>query len=94
MSHAKGSLSGWHPAEVKAAVQMRGETLAGLARRHGLSESYLRNVLLRPLYRGEQIIATFLRIPPHTIWPDRYDASGRPTRRVWNSSRRPTRRAA
>ncbi len=72
---------------------MRGETLAGLARRHGLSESYLRNTLIRPLYRGEQIIARFIAVHPGEIWPDRYDARGLPTYRVRAASRR-MRRAA
>ena len=57
---------------------MRGQTLVGLARKNHLSESYLRNALARPLYRGEQIIAAFLQLRPHEIWPDRYDESDTP----------------
>lgn len=84
----RSSPLGWHPAEVKAAVQMRGETLSGLARRHGLCESYLRVTLLRPSHRGEQIIAAFLRTTPQAIWPERYDAKGKPAYRVKTALRR------
>lgn len=71
---------------------MKGATLAGLARRHGFSESYLRNALMRPLYRGEQIIARFIGIPAHEIWPDRYDSHGVPAYRAWRKHQQ--RRAA
>jgi len=72
-------LSGWHPADVKAAVQKRGETLTSLAERHNYDASYLRHALTRPLHKGELILAAFLGVKPQTIWPDRYDARGRRT---------------
>ena len=72
---------------------MRGETLTGLARRNGLSESFLRMTLQRPSYRGEQIIARFLGIKPHEIWPDRYLATGKPAYRAKRPIR-PLRRVA
>ena len=46
-------LSGWEPEDVKCAIWKKGETLASLARKHDFSEAYLRNALIRPLYRGE-----------------------------------------
>lgn len=68
---------------------MRGETLSSLARRHGFGDSYLRNVLIRPLYRGEQIIARFLGVPANQIWPARYHTDGTPkSRRARSSPRR------
>lgn len=78
MSLRRLPLSGWHPEKVKAAVRMRGVTLSQLARDHGFGESYLRNTLIRPLYRGEQIIARFLRVPAKEIWPQRYKPDGTP----------------
>ena len=78
-------LSGWHPEDVKAAIRKKGESLASLARKIGFSEAYLRNALIRPLYRGEQIIARFIGVPAHRIWPDRYDSDG-------TTSRQPSRR--
>lgn len=74
-------LSGWHSEDVKAAVRKRGETLVSLARRNHFSESYLRSVLIRPLYQGEQIIAKFIGVKPQVIWPDRYNADGSPKNR-------------
>lgn len=69
--------SGWHPEDVKAAIRKRGQTLTSLSVLNGFSGAYLRNVLRRPLYEGEQIIARFLGVPPYTIWPDRYYRDGR-----------------
>lgn len=74
-------LSGWHAEDVKAAIRKRGITVTELALKNRLSESYLRNALIRPLYRGEQIIARFLGVPAQSIWPDRYHADGTPKHR-------------
>ena len=79
--HPAQPLEGWHSEDVKAAIRKRGVTLTGLARRNRLSESYLRNVLLRPLPRGEEIIARFIGVPAHVIWPKRYNADGTPKNR-------------
>ncbi len=57
---------------------MRGETLVSLALKNRLSESYLRGTLIRPMYRGEQIIARFIGVAPQVIWPNRYFADGTP----------------
>ena len=81
--------SGWHAEDVKAAVRKKGETLSGLARKFHFSDSYLRSALIRPMPRGEAIIARFLGVKPQTIWPQRYDARGRPL-----SASRRVRRAA
>jgi Ner family transcriptional regulator len=85
------SFSGWHPADVKAAIQKRGFSLTALALLNGYSEAYLRMTLQRPMPRGEAIIARVLGVPAKLIWPDRYDANGRP--RSTRRSRR-LRRAA
>jgi len=77
------------PAEViKAAIRLKGKTLSDLSRDHQFSEAYLRNVLHRPLFEGEQIIATFLGVPAQVIWPDRYDLNGTPDYRGWSAARR------
>jgi len=77
------SLANGHPEAVKAAIRMRGETLAGLSRKNGYSDHYIGNTLIRPLLQGERIIAKVLGLQPHQIWPDRYDAKGRPDHRKW-----------
>lgn len=60
---------------------MAGETMVGLARKHKFSPSYLRNALVRRLFKAEQIIAGAIGIPASEIWPDRYDAKGNPLHR-------------
>ena len=92
MSLRRLPLSGWHPEKVKAEVRMRGRTLSQLARDHGFCPSYLRNVLIRPLYRGEQIISRFLGVPAKQIWPSRYNPDGSPKSR--NAQPIPQRRRA
>jgi Ner family transcriptional regulator len=94
MSRSSPPLSGWHAEDVKAAIRKQGVTLTDLARANGFGESYLRNTLMRPLYEGEQIIARFLRTPAETIWPDRYDANGKPNYRRWHLQRSSRKRRA
>jgi len=86
--HPSEPLSGWHSEDVKAAVRKRGHTLVSLARKNRLSDSYLRNTLMRPLYRGEQIIARFVGVPAELIWPERYHADGTPKNRKRRHRRR------
>jgi Ner family transcriptional regulator len=93
MSLRRLPLSGWHPEKVKAEVRMKGLTLTDLARRNGFSDSYLRSTLIRPLYRGEQIIARFLGVPAKEIWPQRYDARGLPKNRNYETPQPQRRRA-
>jgi lambda repressor-like predicted transcriptional regulator len=69
-----------HREEIKAAIRMHGVTLVSLGRRWGYSESALRQALRRPYPRIERLIANFLRTKPERIWPDRYDAFGKPNR--------------
>ncbi|HEX3808373.1 MAG TPA: helix-turn-helix transcriptional regulator [Rhizomicrobium sp.] len=74
-------ISGWHAEDVKAAIRKKGQTLSGLSRLHHLSDSYLRGTLIRRRPRGEAIIANFLGVRPADIWPERYNAVGKPLRR-------------
>lgn len=76
-----------HAELVKAAIRMKGKTLSELSREHHYSEAYLRNALYRPIFQAEQIIADFLRIPAHLIWPDRYDIHGKPDYSGWSAQR-------
>lgn len=73
-----------HPADIRAAISKKGGSMAELARTHGYSEAYVRNALIRPLFQAEQIIAKFIGIPAHILWPLRYDKNGR--RRVLPAS--------
>jgi Ner family transcriptional regulator len=67
----------WHPEDLKAEIRKRGETLASLGRYHGISRQVMANALAIPYAAAEQIIATFLGVPAHKIWPSRYKRDGR-----------------
>lgn len=77
-------LEDWHWADVLAGLRKRGWSL----RQVGLEEGYadgntLGDVARRPWPKGEAILAAYLGIDhPMQIWPSRYDAEGRPARRV------------
>ncbi|CAB3764228.1 helix-turn-helix domain-containing protein [Paraburkholderia humisilvae] len=71
------SRTGWHKEDIKAAIRKRGKTMNDLARDYGLPVSNVRNALARPVFSGEKAIATFLDIPPHELWPDRWTPEGR-----------------
>lgn len=68
--------SGWHPEDIKAAIRKRGQTLTGLAKAHGLPPANVRNATRSPVRSGEVVIARFLDVPLHELWPDRWDALG------------------
>lgn len=68
----------WHPEDIKAAVRKRGGTLASIARDAGVHKQLLSMCIQsRVSERGDKIIAKFLDVPPHTIWPSRYDSKAR-----------------
>lgn len=71
---------GWHAEDVKAALRKRGVTLSELSRALGLRTDSCRKTLARPWPRCERAIARVLGVAPSEIWPDRYDADGRPLR--------------
>lgn len=73
--------SGWHRADIIAAIHKRGTSLRQLSLRHGLAESTLRAALQRPATPSNQIISRFLGVPLHELWPDWFDLRGRRLRR-------------
>jgi len=74
MARAK---KGWHPADIKAAIQKTGITLKDLALKNGLSESLCRMAIIyRCAPSGERVIAKHLNVAPYDIWPDRYNPDG------------------
>ncbi len=62
----------WHKADIKAALEKKGTSLALLSRNAGLSSTTLANALARPWPKGEYMIANALAIHPAEIWPSRY----------------------
>lgn len=63
----------WHPAQVKAALEMANTNLSKLARQHGYA--HFTEVLRRPWVAAEQIVASALGKRPQEIWPSRYERS-------------------
>lgn len=66
------SSKNWHRADILAAIKKKGGTLAQLSRDNGLHERTLYNALERHWPKGEQIIADYIGVATHTIWPERY----------------------
>jgi len=63
-------LMDWHPAQVKAALEMSGTNLSKLAKEHGYA--HINEVLNRPWVAAERIVARALGVAPEVIWPGRY----------------------
>lgn len=68
----------WHPADIKAAVQKQGTSLARLSRQNGLSNSMCGQALQKPYPKMERLIATCIGMEPQVIWPSRYNSDGTP----------------
>lgn len=67
----------WHPARIKMELEMRGITLSGLAKAHGMtSNSGISAAMVRSYPINEKRIADALGVHPMVIWPSRYYADG------------------
>ena len=66
----------WDKHAIKAEIYRRGETLSGLALKNGLPEASVRVSLDRPFPKVDPVIAEFLGLTLHELWPNRYDAQG------------------
>lgn len=68
----------WHPEDIKAAIRKQGSTLADLASRAGVSKQTVSAAIdRRASERVDLLIADFLGMKPHQIWPSRYNAKGK-----------------
>ncbi len=64
-----------HPEDIKAAIRKQGITLAELAASAGVSKQAVSAALdRRSSERVDQLIADFIGLKPHQIWPSRYNA--------------------
>jgi Ner family transcriptional regulator len=68
----------WHRADIKAALEKRGLSLARLARLNGYARSSTVMALHHPWPKMERIIAGAIGTPPQQIWPSRYRKDGTP----------------
>jgi Ner family transcriptional regulator len=66
----------WHPEDIKAAIRKRGRTLSQLGARHGITRQVMANALIYPHAAAEVVIARFIGVPAHRIWPSRYNSNG------------------
>ncbi len=64
--------TGWHRADIKAAVEKKGKTLTQLALDAGLESWACRHALGRRHKSGEEAIARFLGVPLWELWPARW----------------------
>lgn len=77
----KTSPKDWHPAEVVAAIRVKGWSLRQLALINGYTNpNSLAVALRRPWPKAEALIAETIGEKPETIWPTRYDRHGKPNR--------------
>ncbi len=77
----KTSLVDWHPAQVVAALRVKGYSLRQLAILNGYGHpNSLTKALRTPYPLAEALIAEALDVTPATIWPSRYDTTGVPNR--------------
>ncbi|PTP90120.1 MULTISPECIES: helix-turn-helix domain-containing protein [Vibrio] len=67
--------SDWHRADIKAALEKKGLSYAGLARSSGLKSGTLHNAIARHWPKGEKIIADAIGVTPQEIWPSRYQSN-------------------
>ncbi len=76
--------TGWHRAQIRAAVEMKGRTLTQLALDNGLEEWACRHALTRRHIPGEKAIAAAIGVPVWELWPGRWRAprypGGEPSR--------------
>lgn len=66
----------WSANRIIAEIRARGISLRQLSLRSGLKEQTLTATIQKPNARGEAVIADFLGVPAHVLWPDRYAPNG------------------
>ena len=71
---------GWHHQDIVAAIRKRGSSLAELSRSHSYAPRTLQSALHKRWPRGHAIIASFLGVNRHQIWPQFYGPDDRPLR--------------
>lgn len=75
MSKAKPNI-GWHRADIIAAIHKKNSTLLALGKANGLGSSTCRASLMKPSPRANRIIADFIGVPVHQLWPLWFDQQG------------------
>jgi Ner family transcriptional regulator len=66
---------------IKYQLELRGETLGGLARKLGLFRTCVAAALHKPYPKMERVIADVIGCRPEQLWPERYSGKHRNRRR-------------
>lgn len=75
----KASREDWHPADIKAALNKAGWTLAAIAKKYGLCNSTALSHAFRVSSpAAERRIAEAIGVAPSVIWPSRWNDDGTP----------------
>lgn len=79
--------AGWHPADIKAALEKRGYSFRRIAREMDYALKSCDSVLRRPMGPVEERVAEIIGVPAAELWPSRYVV---PLRRLgrWHQGRR------
>lgn len=67
-------------AYIKCLIEMKGYSLASLAKKYGLSGTTLAQAKNKSYPNCEKIIADTLELLPQMIWPERYGKDGHPAK--------------
>ncbi len=67
-------MSGWHPADITAAIKKAGTNPTALARAKGIHPAACRRALAARNTPGEKAIAELIGVPLWELWPDRWKA--------------------
>ena len=65
----------WHQQDILAEIRKRGETLASLSRGAGLNRGTLQSVFSKRYPKGQKIVAEFIGVSRHELWPHWYGPS-------------------
>lgn len=80
--------SGWHRADIIAAVHKKGSNLRRLSLENGFAEATVRASLHQRHPKANAIIAEFIGVPQSELWPEWYAPAGTSTRVKDDSTRR------
>lgn len=70
--------TGWHPSDIKAAVEKAGGNLTSLARQKGITETACLCALRARNIPGERAISEHISTPLWELWPDRWAPPAEP----------------
>lgn len=68
----------WHQQDILAEIRKRGTTVSALARLHGVQRGTLNQVFYKRSPKGQRIIAEFLGVSRHELWPHWYGPNDEP----------------